>query len=187
MGIAGRTLQTVGTVLTVAWALKSLIAYHTWTLDEVMEDVASSPLPLNENGLAYWRKLVAPYYAEKQSKMRCHTVITTLIALGLCIQFIKRIRQDNLDVHRIVGRLTLGGTLFAYPHFVKLLAGFFHQTGKYMESLVLFMIPYYAIRGWIQIRNKHVMEHRARWVLDLHGVATNMMWFIEIERVYNST
>jgi hypothetical protein len=40
--------QTAGTVLTVAWALKSLIAYHTWSLEEVMDDVASSPLPLNE-------------------------------------------------------------------------------------------------------------------------------------------
>jgi hypothetical protein len=161
MGIAGN-LQTVGTGLTVAWALKSLVAYHTWTLDEVMEDVASSPLPLNENGLAYWRKFLASYYAEKQSQMRSHTMITTLIALGLCIQFIKRIRRDNLNVHRIVGRLTLGATLIAYPHFVKLMAGFSQQTAKYVQSPVLFMIPYYAIRGWVQIRNKQVMEHRAR-------------------------
>jgi hypothetical protein len=165
----GAKFQTVGTILTVAWALKSLIAYHTWTLDEVMDDVASSPLPLNENGLEYWRNIVAPYYdlgpVKKRSKMRAHTVITSFIAMGLCLQFIKRIRQTNLDFHRYVGRFTLALTLIAYPHFVKLLEGFSHQTAKYMEAPVLFMIPYYAIRGWQQIRNKQVMEHRASMIM----------------------
>ena len=161
--------QTVGTFLTVAWALKSLVAYHTWTLDEVMDDVASSPLPLNEHGLEYWRNLVTPYYnigpVKKQFKIRTHTMITSFIAIGLCVQFIKSIREKRLDIHRIVGRLTLGVTLLAYPHFTMLMAGFFHQTAKYIEAPVLFMIPYYAIRGWIQIRNKDIMGHRSSMIM----------------------
>ena len=110
-------LQTLGTILTVGWALKSLVAYHTWTIDEVMEDVASSPLPLNENGLDYWRNTVAvaAYYdigpVKKQAKMRMHTVVTTCIAIGLCIQFMQIVRTKYIDLHRYVGRLTLALTL----------------------------------------------------------------------------
>eukprot|EP00956_Cyclotella_meneghiniana_P032667 scaffold90658_cov116-Cyclotella_meneghiniana.AAC.4 len=91
-------LQTLGTILNVGWALKNLI-------DEVMEDVASSPLPLNENGLDYWRNkvAVAAYYdigpLKKQAKIRMHTVVSTCIAIGLCIQFMQIIRMKYIDLH----------------------------------------------------------------------------------------
>ena len=42
---------SAGTFLTVLWAAKSAVAYYTWTLDDMVEDVASSPLPLNQNGI----------------------------------------------------------------------------------------------------------------------------------------
>ena len=135
-----------------------------------MKDLASAPLPLNENGIEYWKNnFVDPYFdlgsVKKRSKMLAHTSITTIIAIGLCIQFIKRIRQKNMDIHRIVGRITLVIILITYPHFAYLLSGFSHQPSKYIESPILIMIPFFAIRGWLQIRNKQVMEHRASMIM----------------------
>ena len=46
------SIQSIGTGLTVLWALKSVSMYHSWTLDELVQDVASSPMLLNENGFA---------------------------------------------------------------------------------------------------------------------------------------
>lgn len=46
-----------------------------------------------------------------------------------------------------------------------LFSGFSHQTAKYVESPVLFMIPYYGIRGYLQIQNKQVVEHRASMIM----------------------
>jgi hypothetical protein len=111
---------------------------------------------MNKKGLEFWRSnIVLPYYnvgpIHKQSRIRTHTVITTLIAVGLCLQFVKKIRDKRLDIHRNIGKATLVLTLMCFPHFVMLIGGFFHQTAKYAEAPILFMIPYFAIRGWIQV------------------------------------
>jgi|EP00970_Alexandrium_tamarense_P002731 hypothetical protein len=164
-------LAKTGCVLTILWSIKSLIAYRFWSLDQVMDDVASSPLPLNKNGLDFWQNdlSVNAYYdigsVKKQARIRFHTFITAVIAVGLCIQFIKRIRQNNISIHRWVGRATIASSLLAYPHFAKLLGGFDQQVARYTEYPVLALIPYFGIKGWRQIRNKKVAEHRSSMIM----------------------
>jgi hypothetical protein len=160
---------SAGTGLTVLWALKSAVAYYTWTLEEMVEDVAASPLPLNDNGVQYWKEILSPYTdlgpVKKRSAIQMHVSITLVMAIGLCLQFMKTIRKKNMSVHRWVGRATLITACLSYPHFVQLLNGFEQQTAKYMEAPILLGIPYFGIKGWLAIRNKQIAEHRANMIM----------------------
>ena len=160
---------SAGTFLTVLWAAKSAVAYYTWTLDDMMEDVASSPLPLNQNGIQYWKDILAPYTdlgpVKKRGAIQMHMAATLAIAAGLCVQFMKTIRRKNMDVHRWVGRATLLASLLCYPHFVSLLDGFGHLTAKYVEAPILLGIPYFGVQGYRAVRAKNIAEHRSNMIM----------------------
>ena len=164
------SIQSVGTGLTVLWALKSVSMYHSWTLDELVQDVASSPMLLNENGIKYWKEVILSPYTDlgpikKRAAIRLHVVTTCLIATGLGLQFIKTIRRNNTNVHRWVGRATILLSFLSYPSFVKLLGDFPNQTGRYSMYPLLIGIPTFGVKGWLAIRNGNISEHRANMIM----------------------
>ena len=161
--------QFVGTVLTVVWAAKSFVGYHYWTWDQLIEDVKGAPLPLNDAGLAYWIGMLKPYVddgpVKKRAIMQMHTKITLFLAVALMIQFLKIVRQKAMPVHRWLGRVTLLVALLATPGFAMLIYGLPHPVAQYAEYPIVLAIPYFGIKGWVQIRAKQIADHKASMIM----------------------
>jgi len=150
----------------VVWAVKSLVAYHGWTLEDIMADFEGSPMPMNEAGLLYWKNnIFVPYMGEKRGRIQFHTIFTTLMAIGLSVQFTKAIRRNAMVVHVWGGRATVAFALLGLPALFKLLHGFGMPTAQYVEMPVLYMIPYYGIQGWRQARAKQIQAHRSSMIM----------------------
>ena len=161
--------QFVGTVLTVVWAVKSYVQYHYWTFDEMVEDVKGAPLPLNEAGVEYWLGMLKPYVndgpVQKRSIIQMHTKITTFIAVALFIQFLKIVRQKAMPIHRWLGRTTITVALLATPGFASLIYGLPHPVAQYAEYPIVVGIPYFGLKGWKEIREKKIQDHKASMIM----------------------
>lgn len=153
----------------VLWAAKAAYGYWTWSLPQMMEDLKTGPLPLNAVGLSFWQRLMEAYNdigeVKKSTRIKLHTAITLFLAIGLFLQFIKIIRQKQINMHRWVGRAVIVVALLATPSFGILIAGLPFPIAQYFEYPVLFAIPYFGIKGWLQIRNKQVMDHKASMIM----------------------
>jgi len=109
----------------VLWTIKSIVVYHTWTPEDVLED-ASVPLPLNEAGFEWFGNMVGAYFGAKQSAIRVHTIVTAFIGVSLFFQMWKRSRGwggAGKPFHVWLGRIVIVAAVAALPHFASLIAG----------------------------------------------------------------
>lgn len=135
-----------------------------------MEDFGNAPLPLNAAGKEYFSDMIKTYAdignIKKKAIIQFHTGATTLIALGLFVQFLKVVRMKAMNVHRWTGRATILGALLATPSFFKLVANQIDKAGAmYAEYPIAVAIPYFGVKGWVEIRNKDIASHRASMIM----------------------
>ena len=161
-------VQSLGTLLFVLWIAKQANMYHNMTYPEWVEDLKMAPLPLNDKGFDFWLGFLKPYSPQtgaKRETILLHMKVSLALALALCFQFLKTVRQKAMPLHRIVGRVTLVGAFAALPGFAKLVSNFDMPLVQYMEYPVLVMIPYYGIKGWLQAYNKQIADHKASMIM----------------------
>ena len=158
-----------GTVLTVVWSVLSYVKYHNWTFGQLVEDLKGAPLPLNDAGLEYWLEMIQPYVdvgpVKKRAAIQLHMKVTLFLSVALFIQFLKIVRQKAMPIHRWLGRTAICVALLATPTFVVLIYNFKHPVGQYVEYPFALGIPYFGIRGWMQVREKKIMDHKASMIM----------------------
>ena len=124
---------------------------------------------LNEAGVEYWLGMLKPYVndgpVQKRSIIQMHTKITTFIAVALFIQFLKIVRQKAMPIHRWLGRSTITVALLATPGFASLIYGLPHPVAQYAEYPIIVGIPYFGLKGWKEIREKKIQDHKASMIM----------------------
>ena len=159
----------LGSVLFIGWTAKSFVGYHTFSLEEAMEDIKQAPLPLNDVGLNWFKNtLLVRSYGEGKDNTQMHMKITLFLAIALFLQLWKRTRGlggKGKPFHTWLGRISILVALGSIPHFTRLVFNFPHRTTAYAELPVIFMIPFFGIKGWSEIRNGDWRSHRASMIM----------------------
>ena len=162
-------LSHILSIAFIGFAVKSLVSYHKFSLEEQLEDVKGSPLPVNEAGLKWFKDMLfARAYGEGQQRTRTHTIITSFLAVALFLQLWKKSRSfggKGKPLHVWLGRATILCALLGIPHFWELVSNFPHRPTMYAEYLILLMIPFYGLKGWWEIRVKDWQSHRASMIM----------------------
>ena len=152
--------STAGKVLFIVWTLKSFIAYHTWSLDQMVADIRTAPLPLNEAGVALFTKLFKAYVdpLQKKDAIQTHMKVSLFLSIALVLQLLQRMRKKAMWIHRNLGRITIAVALLATPGFANLIYNWKTGTAQYVDYLIIFLVPYYGIRGWYQVESFHLFS-----------------------------
>ena len=155
---------------TIIWAMKSFILYSSiYGPDEIYADFEhNSMLPIKGNfaGVKWYQQLVDELTSgDKKMRIQMHTMFMIYMTLGLAFQLTKKVRTNVIDLHRWVGRLTVTMALCFMPSLTRLVFGVSNPAAQYVELPVLAMIPFFGVRGWMQIRRKQVREHRASMIM----------------------
>ena len=176
---AGGMLSYAGKFLAMVWVTMSGVKYFLWDEEQALADLKGAPMPLNDAGFKYFEtNFLRPAYNEKKVPIQVHTAVTAFIMAALIVQLVKKVRQKAMWVHRWLGRLLLIVILAALYSFAMLVHRQPNKIGRYAEYPLIFFIPYYAIKGWLEIRNKQTQAHRSSMIM-----LSSCFFFFAVQRL----
>ena len=136
-----------------------------------------APMPLNAGFKYFETNFLRPAYNEKKVPIQVHTAVTAFIMSAH-----RSAREEGAPEGDVGAPLARPAPSDRHPRCAVQLrhagAPPAENTRRYAEHPLIFFILYYAIKGWLEIRNKQTQAHRSSMIM-----LSSCFFFFAVQRL----